>query len=218
MKKEELARKLITSIIEADATEDAVRKFINKAKEYPFFGIAVDLPYLELAKELLQKTETRLIAVVSYPLGGMTTETKIRQLEYAIAKGADEIDVSMNYNAIKSGDLPTVLAEVKRVAQAAGNKIEVLMIPQTHILTNEDKISVLNVILEGGVRGLKLSSGLGWNTRPEDVILIRREFGDKFRIDVSGGVRTTEQAEEYLKLGADYIHTSTPEQVLGKAE
>lgn len=218
MKKEELARKLITSIIEADVTGDVVRKFIEKAKEYPFFGIAVDLPYLEVAKELLQGTETRLIAVASYPLGGMTTETKIRQIEYAIEKRADEIDVSMNFNAIKSGDFTTVLEEVKRVVEAAGNRIEVIMIPQTHILTNEEKIKVLGVILEGGARGIKLNSGFGWRTRPEDVLLVRREFGDKFRIDVSGGVRTTEQAEEYLRLGADYMHTSTPEQVLLKAE
>lgn len=218
MKKEELARSLITSIIQADVTEKMVREFIKWAREYRFFGIAVDLPYLEVAKELLQETGTRLIAVASYPLGGMTTETKIRQIEYAIEKAANEIDVSMNYNAIKSGDFTTVSEEVKRVAEAVGNRIEVIMIPQTHILTNEEKIKVLNVIFEGGVRGLKLNSGFGWQSRPEDVVLVRREFGDKFRIDVSGGVRTTEQAEEYLKLGADYIHTSTPWQVLEKAE
>jgi len=218
MRKEELARKLITSLVEADVTENALKEFVGWAKKYPFFGIAFDLPYLELARELLQGTETRLITVASYPLGGMTTETKIRQIEYAIEKRADEIDVSMNFNAIKSGDFTTVLEEVKRVVKAAGNSIEVLMIPQTHILTNEEKIKVLGVILEGGAKGIKLNSGFGWRTRPEDVLLVRREFGDKFRIDVSGGVRTTEQAEEYLRLGADYMHTSTPEQVLLKAE
>jgi len=59
MEKGELARKLITSIIEADATGEAVRKFINRGKGYLFFGIAVDLPYLQLTKELLQETGTR---------------------------------------------------------------------------------------------------------------------------------------------------------------
>ncbi|MEA1964847.1 MAG: deoxyribose-phosphate aldolase [Candidatus Aerophobetes bacterium] len=219
MKKNELARKLVTSIIETDVTEDAVRKFIKKAKEYPFRAIAVDLPYLEITKELLQGTDTRVSAVASYPLGGMTTETKISQVEYAIDKKADEVDVSMNYNAIKSGDFATVLDDVKRVAEAAGDRIEVIMIPQTHILTIEEKIKVYSAILEGGVKAVKINSGFGWNTKPEDVILIKREFGNKFlRIDVSGGVRTTEQALEFLKLGADYIHTSTPDQVLEKAE
>lgn len=218
MEKAELSRRLITSIIKADATENTVKDFINREKGELFGGIAVDLPYLDLAKELLQGTGTRLIALASYPLGGMTTATKIRQLEYAIANGADEINVSMNYSAIKSGDLERVAAEIETVAEMAAQKIEVLMIPQTHILTNEEKIEVCRVILEGGINGIKLNSGLGWNTRPEDVILLRREFGSEFRIDVSGGVRTLGQVEEYLELGADYIHTSTPGQVLGNAQ
>jgi len=218
MTKEDLAKKLVTSLIEADVTEDAIRKFIEKWREYPLRAIAVDLPYIEVAKELLEGTGIRLTTTISYPLGGMTTETKIRQIEYAIDKGADEVDVSMNYNAIKSGDFDTVLDDVKRVVEAAGDKIEVIMVPQTHILTNEEKVKVCNVIFEGGVRAIKTNSGFGYVTRPEDVILIRREFGDKFRIEVSGGVRTTEQALEMLKLGAGNIHTSTPDQVLERAE
>jgi len=218
VKKEELAKKIVTSLIEADVTEDAVRKFIEKWKKYPLRAIAVDLPYIEIAKELLQGTDIRVTTTISYPLGGMTTETKIRQVEYAIEKGADEVDVSMNYNAIKSGDFTTVLDDVKRVAEAARDKVEVIMVPQTHILTDEEKIKVCNVILEGGVRAIKTNSGFGYRTRPEDVILIKREFGDKFRIEVSGGVRTTEQALEMLKLGAGNIHTSTPDQVLEGAE
>lgn len=219
MKKEELARKLITSLIGADVTEDDVRKFIEGAKRYPFRGIPTDLPYLELAKELLQGTETRLIAPISYPLGGMTTETKIRQLEYAIEKGADEANVSMNYNAIKSSDFDTAFDDLKRIVEATGDKIEIVAIPQTHILTNGEKIKVCDLIYKAGVRAVKLSSGFrGWNTSPEDVVLVKREFGGKFRIEASGGIRTTKQALEMLRLGAANCHTSTYEQVLEGAE
>lgn len=218
MKKEELARKTIALIIKADATEDTVREFIKRAKEYPFSGIAVDLPYLEVAKELLQGTETRIVTVAAHPLGGMTRETKIRQIKYAIEKGADEISVSLNYNAIKSGDLAAVSEEVGGIVGTAKDRIELLVTLQTHILTNEEKIEVCNVLSESGVRGIKTNSGLGWQTRPEDILIIRREFGGKFRLDVGGGIRTTQQAEEYLNLGADYIHTDAPEQVIEKAE
>jgi deoxyribose-phosphate aldolase len=218
MDKEELARKLATSLIEADVTEDDVKKFIEKAKKNPFRAIAVDLPYLELAKKLLQGTGIRLTAVISYPLGGMTTETKIRQLEYAIEKSADEADVSLNYNAIRSDDFATTSDDLKRVVKAAGDKIEIVAVLQSAILTNEEKIKVCNLIYEVGVRAIKVASGFGWNTRPEDVILIRREFGDKFRIEASGGIRTTEQALEMLRLGAANCHTSTWEKVLEGAE
>ncbi|MEA1964848.1 MAG: deoxyribose-phosphate aldolase [Candidatus Aerophobetes bacterium] len=217
MKKEELARKIKTGILEADVTEDAVRKFIKKAKEYPFRAIAVDSPYFEVAKELLQGTGIWLTAPVSYPLGGMTTETKICQIKYAIDKEADEINVSMNYNAIKSGDFATVLDEVKRIVEMAEDKIEVVVISQFYILTDEEKIKVCDVILKGGVRAIK-TNGHGARARPEDVVLIRREFGDELSIEASGVVRTTEQALEFLRLGGNYIHTTTPYQVMENAD
>jgi deoxyribose-phosphate aldolase len=218
IKKEELAKKLITSLIESNVTENDIKKFIRETKEYPFHGIAVDLPYLELTKKLLHGTGIRLIAPISYPLGGMTTETKIRQLQYAIEKGADEANVSLNYSAIKSGDFAKVLDDLKRVVEAAKSKIEIVAVLQSPILTNEEKVKVCNLIFDAGVRAIKVASGFGWNTRPEDVMLIRREFRDKFRIEASGGIRTTEQALEMFALGADLCHTSTWQKVLEGAK
>lgn len=215
MERNELARKLVTSLIEANVTADDVGLFVKKVKKYPFYGIAVDLPYLESAKRWLEGTDIRLGTVAGYPLGGMTSEVKIRQTEYAIERGVDEIDISMNYNAIKSGDFDRVLDEVKRMREVVEDRIEVLMIPQTHILTNEEKIKVLKTILEGGIRMIKTNSGFGWNTTFEDIALINREFKGEFvRIDVSGGVRTAEQALEFLRLGGHLVHTSTPEKIL----
>jgi len=219
LKKYKLENKIITSIIEADVDEKKVKEFIEKWSAYKLRAIAVDLTYLTFAKKLLRDTDIRLTAVASYPLGGMTTESKINQLKYAIKMGADEIDVSLNYNAIKSGDFDRISEEVRQIAKAAEGKIEVLMLPQTSILTFEETKKVINSMLEGGIKAIKTNSGFGWNTIPEDVIFLKRIFGDKLkRIDVSGGVRTARQAEEYLKLGADYIHTSTPEKVLEGVE
>ena len=79
---------------------------------------------------------------------------------------------------------------------------------------DEKKIKICKIILENGVKAIKTNSGFGAKAVFEDVILIKRFFNDKLRIEVAGGVRTAQQAEEYLKLGADYIHTSTPDKVL----
>jgi len=211
----ELARRFIVSLIEANVTENSQRDFINEMSIYPFYAIAVDLPYINLAKRLLVGKGTKVATVVSYPLGGMTVEVKLKQVEYAILYGADEIDISINYNAIKSGDWGRVLDELKEIVALADDKIDVVVIPQTDILTNREKIKTCEVILETGINKLKLNSGFGWNTMPEDVLLIKGAFGDKFkRIDFSGGVRTYTQAVEYLKIGATYLHSSTPKQIL----
>lgn len=217
MKKQALARTIKTGIQRTDLAEDEVRQAIERAKQYPFIAYAVDAPYLELAKQLFEGTGVLLTAPVSYPLGGMTLETRLDQIAFAIKVGADEINASLNLNAIKSGDYSTVLDETKRMAEAAGDDLDVIVIPQFFILTNEEKLELCHVILEAGVSAIK-TNGHGSLCRPEDITLIRREFGNEFSIEASGGIRTTAQATQLLALGANFIHTSTPYSVLEDAE
>jgi len=217
MKKQALARTIKTGIQRTDLAEDEVRQAIERAKQYPFIAYAVDAPYLELAKELFEGTGVLLTAPVCYPLGGMTLETRLDQIAFAIKVGADEINASLNFNAIKSGDFSTVLDETKRMAEAAGDNLDVIVIPQLYILTNEEKLKLCHVILKAGVNAIK-TNGHGSLCRPEDIILIRREFGNEFSIEASGGIRTTALATELLALGANFIHTSTPYSVLEDAE
>jgi len=217
MKKQALARTIKTGIQRTDLTEDEVRQAIEKAKQYPFVAYAVDAPYLELARELFEGTGVLLTAPVAYPLGGITLETRLDQIAFAIKVGADEINASLNFNAIKSGDFSTVLDEMKRMVEAAGDSLDVIVIPQLHILTNEEKLRLCHVILEGGCNAIK-TNGHGSLCRPEDITLLRREFGNDLSIEASGGIRTTAQAAELLELGANFIHTSTPYSVLEDAE
>jgi deoxyribose-phosphate aldolase len=210
----ELAKRFVVSLIEAYVTEESQRDFINEMSVYPLYAIAVDLPYIDLAKELLTGKGIKVATVVSYPLGGMSIEVKLKQIEYAILHGADEVNVSMNYIAIKSGDWDRVRDELGRIVNFANNKIDIVVIPQTDILTNKEKVKVCEVILESGINKLKLNSGFGWNTLPEDILLIKRVFGDRFeRLDFSGGIRTYAQVLEYLNLGVSYLHSSTPKQI-----
>jgi len=214
LKPAELAPYIVSSLIEADITEADIKAFVGDVKPYGFPSLAVDLPYIDLLRELLSGTKTRVTTVSSYPLGGMTTETKIRQVQYASEHGAYDIDVSMNYLAIKSGDFGAAAEDVRRVVEAAGS-LKIVMIPQVAILTNEEKLRTCEALLGAGCRTIKTASGFGWKTEVEDVLLIKRRFGDDLEIEVSGGVRTTEDALAMLKAGAEKLHTSTAFQVMG---
>lgn len=214
MKPAELSPYIVSSLIEADVTEEDLVGFVEAVKPYGFPSLAVDLPYIDLLNRLLAGTETRTTTVSSYPLGGMTTEVKIRQVEYARDHGAYDIDVSMNYLAIKSGDFESAAEEVRRVVAAAG-PLKIVMIPQVAILTNEEKARTCEALLKAGCSTIKTASGFGWKTEVEDVVLIKRLFGDDIEIEVSGGVRTTNDATALLAAGAARLHTSKPFQVMG---
>lgn len=216
LKPEELAPYVSTSMIEADVTEKDIAEFVEEMSRFEFASLAVDLHYIELTRELLGDSERRITTVSSYPLGGMTTDVKAAQVAYARDHGAYDIDVSMNYLWIKSGRFDLVEEEVRRIVDAAGDLV-VVMIPQTAILTNEEKRQTCEALLNGGCKTIKTCSGFGWKTEVEDVIYIKRLFGDAIEIEVSGGVRTRDDTVTMLSAGAARLHTSTPLPVLGAA-
>ena len=209
-----MAKYVITSLIEADVTSEDIAHFVDEIKPFGLVSFAVDLPYISLAVDLLKDSPTQVTAVCSYPLGGMTTEVKLEQVKYARQQGAYDIDVSMNYLAIKSGDFSTVEEEVRRLVGAAGD-LKIVVVPQVTILTNDEKARTCEALLRGGCKRIKTASGFGWKTEVEDVLFIKRLFVDDIQIEASGSVRTKQQALAMIEAGAESVHTSTVFQVLG---
>jgi deoxyribose-phosphate aldolase len=216
MNRTELAKRIKTGILGTDITEEDVRSHFAAAKAYPFAAYAVDLSYLRLAKELLRETDMLLTAAVSYPLGGMTLATKLDQVRFALSVEAEEINATLNLNAIKSGDYDAVSGELRAMVEVADGAIDVIVIPQFDILTSFEKLKTCERLLEAGVCAIK-TDGHGGLCQPEDIRLLRRVFGATFSIEASGGIRTVAQASEMLDAGANFIHTSTALDLLREA-
>jgi len=170
-----------------------------------------------MAKAILDPIGIGVGVEAAYPVGNTSIEGKVAAVEEAIRLGAVEIDIGGHFAAIKSGDFDAVLSDARAMVDAAGERIRVMVLPETAILTNDEKLRTLDAYAKAGVRGIKTSSGYGWNTQREDVLLIRRAFGDAFQIDVSGGVRTFEEASACFAAGADKIHTSAVFSILDEA-
>ena len=214
MKKHDIAKKMITSILDTDTTEQQIIEFVGKCLKYPMYGIVFDLNCIDLGLELLDGTDCKVITVSSYPLSGMTTPVKVEHIKYAISKGIDEIDIGLNYNAFKSGRMGDVRKDIEAIMKAAGDKIKVVLMPQFAILTNDEKADICKIMLESGATTVKTSTGWGYNTIVEEVKFIKRLFGDNMAVEVAGGVRTAGEAVEMLEAGATSFHTSTPFQIL----
>jgi deoxyribose-phosphate aldolase len=210
---EEFAGVIIPSIIDTDVTQGNVETFVNQCKEYPFLSIAVDQFYVGYVKDMLEGTNIGLDAAVSYPQGGMTTKVKVYQVQHAIGAGATELNVSMFFRGLKSGDLDSVVEDVKRCVDAADG-IKIAFIPQLPVLTNSEKVKACEAILKGNAHIVKIATGFGYTTTIEDVLFLKRTFGDDLVIEAAGGLRPTEYALQILAAGAKVIHTSTPMELL----
>jgi len=215
----QLAGRMMTAVFSPAATEGEAKSFLGRFAEFPpIDAIFVDQPWVKLAKEILDPLGIGVGVEAAYPVGNTSTEAKVAAIKEGIRRGAVEIDIGGHFAAIKSGDFDAVRSDARAMIDAAGDEIRVMVLPETAILTNDELLRTLEAYAAAEVRGIKTSSGYGWNTQPEDVMLIRRVFGDAFQIDVSGGVRSLDHAMAHFEAGADKIHTSPIFRILEEAK
>lgn len=201
-----------TSVIEPHITDRDVHIFIEQCKEFAYFfaGLAFNLHQIPLAVELLKGSGIHVAAPLAYPLGGLPTEIKKAQVEFAIDAGVQQIDVCMAVEALLVGDYEYVEKDIAAVVDTANAMIEsISFIPSTYCLTREQQLMAARIVKDVGAT-YKTNAGFGPVTLPEDVRLIREELGNLPEIMVSGGCRTVEDALAFFDAGANKIATSTP--------
>lgn len=213
----ELARKMNTSLIESYVTEGQLEDFIGKCLNYPLAAIAVDANLVSALYRLLRGSNTKCCAVISYPNGGRTLETKLNDIKYVIENGAEELDICMDYGAFKSGNYDKVRNDLKKLIKASQGYNPVIAV-QSPILSDEQKVKACELVLEAGGNFIKTSCGYGYKTEKRDVLLIRETLHNKVKIEVAGGVRTLDDTKAMFKAGADRIATSSVFNILNAVE
>ena len=92
--------------------------------------------------------------------------------------------------------------------QICGNRILKVII-ETCLLTKEEKIRMCRIVTESGADFIKTSTGFSTGGATfEDIALFRENVGEGVRIKAAGGIRSFEDAERFLALGADRLGTS----------
>ena len=98
----ELNRMIDHTILKPEATEAAVQKIIDEAKEYNFFSVCINPCWVAFASEQLADTDVAVCTVIGFPLGANTPEVKAYEAADAIKNGANEVDMVINIGALKS--------------------------------------------------------------------------------------------------------------------
>lgn len=126
------------TILNADATKEAVIKVIDEAKKYEFASVCLEPCWVSLAAERLKDSNVKVCTVIGFPLGANTKTVKAFEAKEAVENGADEVDMVLNIGALKSGDEAMVLEDMKAVREAAKDAV-VKVILETCLLTDEEK-------------------------------------------------------------------------------
>src|SRR5690606_25800903 len=90
------------TLLKPSTTERQIIDLCNDAKKYEFYAVCVNSCYVALAKQLLSKSTVKIVSVVGFPLGAMSTEAKVFEAKTAVNDGADEIDMVINIGLLRS--------------------------------------------------------------------------------------------------------------------
>jgi deoxyribose-phosphate aldolase len=218
-----LGIEILASLIDASiggtpaATEDEVLRFFESLQldKHKFAAVMVEPSYVKFAAPYLHDRGQKLVTVISYPLGAMTTIAKVVQAEEALEDGADELDIAMDLSAFRSGDYRQVVDDLRTMRRTAGDRV-VKAIYYSAVLSDEEAIKAAELILESGISFLKTNPGYGNVTTPHHIAVIKKHFKDDLKVMASGGVRTYPEAMAMIEAGADRIATSSAAAILDR--
>jgi deoxyribose-phosphate aldolase len=197
------------TLLKATATSEQIIDLCHEAKSYRFFAVCVNGCHVSLAKKELENSGVRLAAVIGFPLGAMSTRSKLEEVKDCLDQGADEIDMVINIGRLKEGDHAYVLEEISSIKQAMGDKILKVILETCYLDENEIKTGC-RLAMKAGADFVKTSTGFGTRgASKEDVLIMKDVVGEKVSIKASGGIRDAKTAKEYIELGVDRIGTSS---------
>ena len=206
--REDLASMIDHTLLKPDAVRDDLVTLCDEARTYRFASVCVNSANVRFCKERLRGSGVMTVAVVGFPLGAASTNSKAYETKQAIRDGADEIDMVLNIGALKSRDYATVLEDIAAVVEAA-KPHPVKVILETAALTRDEKVISCALSKAAHAAFVKTSTGFGaGGATVEDVALMRAIVGDDVGVKASGGVRDQAGAEAMVHAGATRIGAS----------
>src|SRR6516162_1530756 len=116
---EELAKMIDHSLLHPTMTDQELDDGCKLAIKYDVASICIKPYYVRKAAQLLKGTDVKVGAVIGFPHGNSTTESKRYETELACKDGAVEIDMVINVGKALSGDWDYVERDIRGVCDEA---------------------------------------------------------------------------------------------------
>ena len=209
----EILKRVDHTLLKADATKADILRICNEAMENNTASICINPGYIEYAVSILDD-KIPVCTVIGFPLGAMTTAAKVFEAKDAITKGAKEVDMVINISKAKDGDFEYIEDEIRQIKAAVGDNVLKVII-ETCLLTDDEKIALCKAVTNAGADYIKTSTGFSTGGATfHDIELFAKHTEGKCKIKAAGGIRTREDMEKFISLGADRLGTSSAIKIL----
>ena len=207
MDKKELLKTVDHTLLTQTATWTEIRQILDDGIAYGTASACIPASYVKQAADYVNG-KLPICTVIGFPNGYHTTAVKVYETKDAIANGATEIDMVINIGWLKDGRYQELEDEIRQIHKACDGKILKVII-ETCLLTEEEKIKMCEIVTNAGAEYIKTSTGFSTaGATFADVKLMREHVGKDVKVKAAGGIASLDDAEEFLRLGADRLGTS----------
>jgi deoxyribose-phosphate aldolase len=206
---DQLAKMIDHSLLHPTMTDQELDDGCRLAAKYGVASVCIKPYAVKRAVELLQDSGVLVGAVVGFPHGNSTTESKRYETELACRDGAAEIDMVINIGKALTGDWQYVGHDIKAVCDEAhqrGAKVKVifendyLATGGAGLSSDDFKRKLCQISESAGADWVKTSTGYGFVKQPDgkysyqgatthDLQLMRASVSPKVQVKAAGGVR-----------------------------
>lgn len=210
-----IPRMIDHTLLKKDIDPTQIDTLCDEARENNFASVCVRLEHVRRAAANLKQTPNTVVAcVVGFHEGTYATADKVREAKEAIAQGASELDMVINYPLLKQGEYGAVYEDILAVRQAAPSPVVLKAIVETSQLDKDELIAATLISCMAGVDFVKTSTGFnGPGARVEDVTIMTHVTNlcgvRNCRVKASGGIKSADDCLRLIKAGARRIGTSS---------
>lgn len=207
----DVAQMVDHTLLKPEATHADVDQLVADATRLGTFSVCVSPSMLPIETP----ADLKVAVVCGFPSGAVPTVAKAAEAEWAVAHGADEVDMVINIGAAKEGDWDAVREDIAAVKKACGGALLKVII-ESAALTDEEIVGACEAAVAAGADFVKTSTGFhpAGGASAHAVALMREAVGDGLGVKASGGIRTAEAAREMIDAGASRLGLSGTEAVL----
>ncbi len=216
--------------LEAFDNEAKINDFCAKALSFPkqaphlsVPAICIYSPFIRQAKKLLEGSNIRVATVAcAFPSGMMPFDLKVKEVEYCVNEGADEVDMVISRGTFLAGRYDEVFDEIKTIKATCGDMARLKVILETGELKTVENIrKASELAILAGADFIKTSTGkVPVAATPLAAIVMIdtiKEYyeatGKRVGFKPAGGMKTPDDALTYYYLvknilGNDWLNPS----------
>jgi len=200
-----------SAVVGMDVTDDMLREYIERFKEYPETSVVVVNFYQgKLAMELCKGSHVEPCIVIAYPpLASVPTEIKVRQAKYAVEElGAPNILFTIDHSKFREGKFDEVSADIAAVVEVVAKRAEVIVMPDFAHWNKEECVQLAKIIRDAGGDLIKSTGGMGRKELPEKIDAVVEAVEGSIKVMGTSAIRNLDDVLNMLDAKPDKLAIS----------